>query len=277
MQKVDAHHHFWRLARGDYGWLTPAMGPIHRDFMPKELAPLLDAAGIERTVLVQAAATAAETNFLLDLAEQTPFVAGVVGWVDFEAPDAPHRIAGLAGRSKLVGLRPMIQDLADDAWMLGKSLTPAFGAMIAHGLTLDALVRPRHLPILLEFAARHPDLSIVVDHGGKPEIAAGALKPWAREIEIIARDTELRCKLSGLVTEAGPGVTLADLRPYIDTLLDAFGPDRLMWGSDWPMVNLNGDYASWFEQVLSALGSRSGSDVEWILGRTAATFYGLDE
>jgi L-fuconolactonase len=276
LKRIDAHQHFWRLARGDYGWLTPAIGAIHRDFLPPDLAPLLLAAGVEATVLVQAAPTEAETEFLIDLAGETPFVAGVVGWIDFDAPDAPHRIARLAERPKLVGLRPMIQDLPDHAWMLRKSLTPAFGAMIAHGLALDALVRPRHLPVLLEFAARHPDLPIVIDHGAKPDIAAGALEPWASDIRLIARDTEVYCKLSGLVTEARPGAPLSEVAPYIETLLDAFGAERLMWGSDWPVLNLNGDYASWFEQVRAVLGGTPGDHLDWILGRTAASFYSLE-
>jgi L-fuconolactonase len=273
--RIDAHQHFWRLSRGDYGWLTPGSGPLWRDFLPADLAPLLAAAGVEATVLVQAAPTSAETAFLLELADRTPFVAAVVGWVDFEAPDAAHQIATLAARPKLKGLRPMVQDLADDAWMLRGTLAPAIGAMVAHGLAFDALVKPRHLPILLEFAARHPGLRIVIDHGGKPDIAAGVLEPWARDIRLLARDTGLYCKLSGLLTEAAPGAGLAQLRPFIDTLIDAFGPDRLMWGSDWPVVNLSGDYLGWAQGVREAIERRLGASAQAaILGGTAAEFYG---
>ena len=274
--RIDAHQHFWELARGDYGWLTPALAPLMRDFTPGDLEPLLAEAGVEATVLVQAAPTEAETDFLLGLASRTPFVAGVVGWVDFDAPEAPHKIGLLAARAKLVGLRPMIQDLDDDQWMLKRSLTPAFGAMIAHGLAFDALVKPRHLRTLLEFAARHPDLRIVIDHGAKPDIAAGVLEPWASGIRLLARETAVRCKLSGLLTEATPGASASDLRPYVDTLLDAFGPQRLMWGSDWPVLNLNGDYASWRAQSLVAIGGRRAEDQELILGGVASEFYRLE-
>jgi L-fuconolactonase len=274
--RIDAHQHFWRIDRGDYGWLTPALGPIWRDFLPDDLAPLLHKTGVEATVLVQAAPTPAETAFLLDLAESTPFVAGVVGWVDLEARGATEAIARLAGRPKLVGLRPMIQDLADDAWMLRETLEPAIEAMIAHDLTFDALVTPRHLPILRAFALRHPDLRIVIDHGAKPDIAAGALEPWAGEMRAIARDTRLYCKLSGLVTQAAHGASDSDLSPFVDTLLEAFGPERLMFGSDWPVLARNCAYSTWFASATRALCGRGMDDHRWVFGATAAAFYGLD-
>ncbi|HEY3889493.1 MAG TPA: amidohydrolase family protein [Caulobacteraceae bacterium] len=274
--RIDAHQHFWRLARGDYGWLTAALAPIYRDHEPADLEPLLKAAGIDRTVLVQAAPTDAETDFLLRLAEATPFVAGVVGWVDFESPGAAHRIAALAARPKLVGLRPMIQDLADDRWMLSDAIEPALAATADEGLTFDALIKPRHLPILIEFAARHPALDIVIDHAAKPDIAAGELADWARDIRKLAAQTRLVCKLSGLVTEAAPGWSVGTLRPYVDVLVEAFGADRLMWGSDWPVLNLNGGYAAWLAAAETLLGELSDAECEAIFGGTAGVFYGLD-
>ncbi len=275
--RIDAHQHFWRLERGDYGWLTPAFGPIHRDFTPAGLSPLLARSGVEATVLVQAAPTRAETAFLIDLASYTPFVAGIVGWVDFEAPDAADQVAALAKAPKLVGVRPMIQDLADDAWLLRPTLAPAIEAMIGAGLAFDALVKPRHLPILRRFAERWPALRIVIDHGAKPDIAGGAFEPWASEMAAIARETGAMCKLSGLATEAAPGFASHDLWPYIDALLDAFGPGRLMWGSDWPVVNLASSYKDWFESASRALGRRLGAtDQDRVFGRTAADFYGLE-
>ncbi|HLK24143.1 MAG TPA: amidohydrolase family protein [Caulobacteraceae bacterium] len=274
--RVDAHQHFWRLERGDYGWLTPDLQPIHRDFGPDDLRPLTAAVGVEKTVLVQAAPTEAETDFLLRLAADEPLVAGVVGWVDFAAPDAAHRIAALAARPKLIGLRPMIQDLPDDRWMLSDAIAPALAAMADEGLTFDALVLPRHLPILREFAARHPALDIVIDHGAKPEIAKDALDGWARDMRAIAAETRLVCKLSGLVTEAAPGWTAETLRPYVEVLLEAFGADRLMWGSDWPVVNLNGSYAGWWGAAEALLVDLSGDERDAILGGTASVFYGLD-
>jgi L-fuconolactonase len=227
-------------------------------------------------VLIQAAPTSAETDFLLGLAEQTPFVAGVVGWVDLEAPDAAHRIAALAARPKLVGLRPMMQDLADDRWMLGQAIEPAIEAMWAEGLTFDALIRPRHLPILLEFASRFPALDIVIDHAAKPDIAAGEFAGWAHAIRELARETRIVCKLSGLVTEAKPGWSAQTLRRYVDVLFDAFGADRLMWGSDWPVLNMNGDYAAWARATGQFLSGRSETEREAILGGVANVFYGLD-
>ncbi len=274
--QIDAHQHFWRLARGDYAWLTPELGPIHRDFGLDDLRPLLAAAGVERTVLVQAAPTSAETDFLLDLAADEPLVAGVVGWVDFEAPDAAHRIAALAARPKLVGLRPMIQDLPDDRWMLGEAITPALHAMADEGLTFDALIFPRHLPILRMFARRYPGLDIVIDHGAKPDIAGGALDDWAREIRATADETRLVCKLSGLVTEAGPAWSAEVLRPYVEVLVEAFGADRLMWGSDWPVATLAGSYAAWREAAEALLAGRSDAERDAIFGHTASVFYGLD-
>jgi L-fuconolactonase len=274
--RIDAHQHFWRLARGDYGWLTPALGPIHRDFMPADLEPLIAAAGVERTVLVQAAPTTTETDFLLALGEGTPFVAGVVGWMDFEASDARHRIGALAARPKLVGLRPMIQDLADDRWMLNPNIAPAIDAMIEEGLTFDALVMPRHLPVLREFVARHPGLDIVIDHAAKPAIADGAFDDWARAIRALAAETRLTCKLSGLATEAGPGWSVETLKPYAEVLIEAFGADRLMWGSDWPVLNLNGDYAGWATAAEALTAGLSDDERVAIFGQTATVCYGLD-
>jgi L-fuconolactonase len=274
--QIDAHQHFWRVDRGDYGWLTPdAHGVICRDFGPDELAPLIAAAGVERTVLVQAAPTAAETEFLLEIAHATPFVAGVVGWADFEAPDAAERIRAMAADEALLGLRPMLQDLADDAWILRPALAAALDAMEAVGLTFDALVTPRHLPHLARLLERRPELKVVIDHGAKPDIAAGALTDWAGAMRAIARDTGAVCKLSGLVTEAGAGWTADQLTPFVDGLLEAFGPARLMWGSDWPVVNEAGGYAAW-RAAAAALTARLGAeDRGRIFGGTASAFYGI--
>jgi len=274
--RIDAHQHFWRLRRGDYGWLTARDHPgIYRDFGPDDLSPLLQGAGIDATILVQAAPSAAETAFLLEIAAATPFVAGVVGWTDLAAPDSPATIRTLARDPNLRGLRPMLQDLPDDDWVLRPDLAPAWTAMATAGLRLDALVGPRHLPHLARFLAAHPDLPVVIDHGAKPDIAAGALRPWADAMRAIAKDTAALCKLSGLVTEAAPGWREADLRPYVDVLLEAFGPARLMWGSDWPVVNEAGGYAAW-HAAAEALSERcSLADRDLIFGGAAQRFYGI--
>jgi L-fucono-1,5-lactonase len=221
---IDAHQHFWRLDRGDYGWLTPALGAIYRDFEPDDLAPLLARHGLERTILVQAAPTLAETAFLLDIARRTSFVAGVVGWADFEDPNAPSVIGEMARETLLVGMRPMVHDIADDDWLVRRELDPAFEALQACDLVFDALVRPRHLPRLLVLAERHPNLPIVVDHAGKPRIADRLLAPWRADIAALAARPQVTCKLSGLLTEAAAGCTAADLKPYVNHLLATFGP-----------------------------------------------------
>ncbi len=274
-EHIDAHQHFWRLDRRDYGWLTPAKGSIYRDFSPADLAPTLLRHGIGRTIVVQAAPTVAETRFLLDLARGTETIAGVVGWVDFAAPDGPETITRLARDSALVGLRPMVQDLADDDWLLRPDLRPSFDALIAHGLVFDALVHPRHLPRLARLVERYPQMTVVVDHGAKPPIREGdaALDPWRADIAALAASPRVHCKLSGLVTEAAPGWRTEDLRPYTDHLLSEFGSERLLWGSDWPVVELAGGYDRWRATSLALLDSIDASSRQAVLGRNAARVY----
>jgi L-fuconolactonase len=243
---IDAHQHFWQLSRNDYGWLTPELAPLYRDFMPDDLAPILKAHGVGGTILVQAAPTIEETEFLLDIAQNTSFVKGVVGWVDFESPSATKDIARLASNHMLVGLRPMIQDIADDDWMLRSSLSVVFDAMIKHDLTFDALVLPRHLPRLRQLMARQTGLRVVIDHGAKPDIANGLFDDWAKDMAEIAAETDAFCKFSGLLTEAGADWTEQSIVPFAAHLLDVFGPNRLIWGSDWPVVTCTASYAKWF-------------------------------
>jgi L-fuconolactonase len=272
--RIDAHQHFWRRERGDYTWLTPALSPIYRDYLPADLAPQLAAAGIGRTILVQAAATVAETRFMLDLARENSFIAGVVGWVDFESAGAPDDLAELARNRTLVGLRPMIQDIPDPEWMLHAHFTPVFAAMIDHDLVFDALVKPPHLAALLELAGRHPELAMVLDHGAKPPIAGGDVSAWKRDVGLLARETRMVCKLSGLVTEANSAQPSA-LAECVDHLLECFGPSRLLWGSDWPVCELVCSYADWnrtTERLLSGLGP---ADRERILSGTARATYGI--
>lgn len=276
MGRIDSHQHFWRLSRGDYDWLTPDLGPLYRDFEPADLAPHLAAHGIGASVVVQAAETDAETDFLLGLAASTPWIAAVVGWTDLQAPGAAGRIAALAGNPALVGLRPMLQDMADDGYILRPTVQPALEAMRLAGLRLDALVRPRHLPCLVELRQRFPDLPMVVDHGAKPGIAEGALQPWATALRAVAADGVTCCKLSGLVTEAGADWTVERLRPFVDVILSAFGPSRVMWGSDWPVLTLAADYGGWIAATERLLDGLSAAERDAVLGGTAARFYGLE-
>jgi len=270
---IDAHQHFWRLDRGDYGWLTPALAPILRDFGPDDLAPILARHGIGRTILVQAAPTVAETECLLAIARTTPFVAGVVGWVDFEARDAPDVVTRLAADPRLVGLRPMVQDIADDDWLARPSHVPALEAMVAHGLVFDALVLPRHLPRLARVLERHPALAVVVDHGAKPRIRDGAIDAWRADLAAVATHPQASCKLSGLLTEAPSGAGTDVLAPYIETLLALFGPERVLWGSDWPVVDLAGGYDHWRDITLASLAGLSPAARARVLGGTAERVY----
>lgn len=274
---VDAHQHFWSLPRGDYGWLTPQSGTIYRDFGPRDLAPLLRAARIERTVLVQAAPTDAETDYLLDIAAATPCIAAVVGWVDLAARNAPDRLAVLAANRLLRGVRPMLQDLPDPAWILGEGLKPALATLVELGLRFDALVKPEHLRPLLTFLERNPDLAVAIDHGAKPPIRTRSLEAWARDIGVIARETSAYCKLSGLVTEAQADWRREDLDDCIWYLLDCFGSERIMWGSDWPVVELAGGYRRWHEAAQASLSSISAAERERVFGANAARFYGFEE
>jgi L-fuconolactonase len=271
--RIDAHHHLWTLARGDYGWLTPALAPIYRDFRLPDLAPHLSAAGIAGTILVQAAPTEAETMFLLDIAESSELVRGVVGWTDFDAADGVARIDALAARNLLVGLRPMVQDMSDDDWLLGPALAPQLAAMARNRLVFDALVLPRHLPKLLQVIGRHADLTFVLDHCGKPRLATGETATWQRDIALLAEHPNIVCKLSGLVTEAAPDWQIADLRQAADHVFACFGPRRLLWGSDWPVVNLAGGYARWFAAAEALLADLSPDEKVDIFGRNAARIY----
>ncbi len=275
MQRIDAHQHFWDPARGDYGWLTADLPALFKPFGPEDLAPHLAAHDISGTVLVQAAPSLAETEYLLDIASRTPFVRGVVGWIDFEEPEQRDALERLARHPLLKGLRPMIQDIADPDWMLRPALDWAFKALIAHDLAFDALVLPKHLANLRILIDRYPDLRVVIDHGAKPQIKDGAFEPWAGNIARLARETNAFCKCSGLVTEARADWTPADLSPYLEHLLGSFGPERLIFGSDWPVLTMAGDYSDWFDTVNQAIRHWTQQQQAAVLGGNASRFYRL--
>ena len=243
--------------------------------MPTDLGPLLAEARIDKTIVVQAAPTLAETEFLLELADGNQFIAGVVGWVDLTAPNAPTAISQLADHPKLLGLRPMLQDLPDDDWLITADLGPAVGAMQLHGLRFDALVYPRHLTVLRDFVRRYSDLPVVVDHAAKPNIAESSFNGWARDIGKLARETNVYCKLSGLITEAGRNSSVAAIRPYVDHVLSAFGSARVMWGSDWPVVGLACSYEEWLAMTIDMLSHYPKYQQEHVFADSAAEFYGI--
>lgn len=271
--RIDAHQHFWLMRDRVGEWPPQDLAAIYRDFLPPDLEPTLDAAGVDGTVVVQSLPTVADTRFMLGLADDHCFILGVVGWVDLKAADAPARIAELAAHPKLKALRPMLQSLPDADWIDDPALDPAVEAMIAHDLRFDALVFPQHLAALARFAERHPALPVVIDHGAKPFIATGAFSFWRSAMARLAAMPQVSCKLSGLLTEAGDRRDLPSLRPYIETILELFGRDRVLWGSDWPVVRLAGTYEAWLDMCLRLVPE---ADHDAVFGGNARTFYRLD-
>lgn len=263
--RIDAHHHVWRVARGDYGWLTPDL-PICRDYGLEDLRPHIAITGIGGTVLVQAAPTEAETDFMLDAMDASGgLVRGVVGWVPF---DNPARVAARLADPRIVSVRPMLHDLADDGWILWPEHAAALRAIAASGKAFDALVRPAHLHAIGVLADRHPDLRIVIDHGAKPAIGDGMWEPWASGLADLATRANVSCKLSGLLTEAAG----RDVTRYARHVIDCFGSERVMFGSDWPVLELAGRYADWFAAVEALLGP---PERDAVLGGTAIRLYRL--
>ncbi len=276
--KIDAHQHFWRISRGDYDWMSDEVAEIRHDILPADLAPHLGRHDITGTVVVQAAGTVAETEFLLGLAQTCDFIKGVVGWIDLEAEDAPQTMDRLMQSPVFKGVRPMLQDIEDTNWITRPKVLSNLAALSDRGLRLDALVVPRHLEVLAKVAADLPDLAIVIDHCAKPEIFGGADAgaDWREGMRRLAALPNVMCKVSGLANEAGSDWSAADLTAVVAHILEQFGADRVMWGSDWPVLNLVGDYDQWrtvSEQLFSRLSER---DRAAVYGGTAKHFYGLE-
>jgi len=270
---VDAHQHFWDPKRGDYGWLRPD-NPIHRVFAPANLKPLLDETGIDGTILVQAAPTTAETDYMLGIARSTPWVLGVVGWVDLLAPDVIAQLRTRASDPLFVGVRPMLQDLPDPEWILLPALAPALETIAAEGLIFDALILSHQIAAITELAERHPRLPIILDHGAKPRLGdADAMRRWARDMEKLAAMPNAACKVSGLLTELTYTGTRDDVARAIGVLFDLFGAQRLVWGSDWPVLTLAGNYRDWFELARDAIAAKQESAVAAVMGGNALRLY----
>jgi L-fuconolactonase len=251
---------------------------LFRHYGPADLAPHLRQAGIEATILVQAAASIEETEYLLGLADATPHVAGVIGWIDFENPAHLEHLTRLAGHPTFKGVRPMIQDIADDDWMLRDDVQWGLRAVADLGLRFEALGFPRHLKNFHTILTRYPDMKVVIDHFMKPQIASDTAADftfWAEGMTRLAEDTGAFCKYSALITEAGSNWTTKDLRPYVDHVIAAFGADRVMWGSDWPVCRLRGEYGDWRAAAMALTGSLSDAEIAAIYGQTANRFYDL--
>jgi L-fuconolactonase len=280
---IDSHHHVWDPATREYSWLK-GNAVLERPFGVDDLRPLLAAAGVDATVLVQTVSDVEETREFLQLALDTDFIAGVVGWVDLLDPAIATTIAELKagpGGQFLVGIRHQIHDESDPDWALQEQVQLGFEAIAEAGLTYDLLVRPPQLPAAITVARDFPHLKFVVDHIAKPPVASGEMEPWASLMNEFAGLEHVACKLSGMVTEANPeGWTAEDLKPYVNTVLEIFGPGRLMFGSDWPVSTMAASYERVMETtrtVLDDLGVTDEEALASIFGRTAAQWYSLPE
>ncbi|MFE1981389.1 amidohydrolase family protein [Streptomyces mirabilis] len=278
--RVDAHHHVWDLSVRDQDWITgPELRPLRRDFGVADLAPQARAAGVDRTVLVQTITVPEETPEFLALAEQGELIAGVVGWTDLTRPDVADELArlrGLPGGRHLKGIRHQVQGEPDPEWLLRPDVRDGLAAVAEAGLVYDLVVLPHQLPACVRAAAGHPGLTLVLDHLGKPPIATGALRPWATAVRALAALPNTVCKLSGMVTEADHAKWTVDgLRPYADTVLDAFGPGRLMFGSDWPVCTLAASYGQVVDVAEELTGGLGAEERAEVFGGTATRVYRL--
>ena len=275
--RIDAHQHFWRYAAREYGWIDSRMGRIARDFMPADLAPELDALGLDGCIAVQARASAAESDFLLALAREHAFVKGVVGWVDLCSPAVERELERLAAEPRFRGVRHPVQDEPDERFLLRPDFLRGMRALARFELVYELLVHPRHLEVVRRFAAQFPGQALVLDHLAKPAIARGERDPWERQIRALAELPHVSCKLSGLVTEARWNAwRAADFRFYLDVALDAFGEERLLFGSDWPVCLVAAhDYEQVFELVADWSAQLTPAARSKLFGGNAARIYHL--
>jgi L-fuconolactonase len=274
--KIDAHQHFWHYSPQEYGWIGPGMEILQRDYLPGHLAPLLRMAGLDGTVVVQARQTVEETAWLLHLAGRHSFIEGVVGWVDLRGPGVRAELERFAAHPRFRGVRHVVQDEPNDEFMLRDGFLRGIAALAEFDLTYDLLIYPLHLPVACALVDRFPDQPFVLDHIAKPPIEAGTLEPWANGIRRLAARPNVTCKVSGMVTEADwHGWQPADLIPYLDVVFDAFGPARIMFGSDWPVCTLAGSYSQVAEIVAGYVERLSADEQAAVWGGTARRFYGL--
>jgi L-fuconolactonase len=274
--RIDAHQHYWKLDRGDYGWISSEMTALYRDYLPPDLGPELSRNGIGRTILVQAAATHAETDFMLELADKHDSIAGVVGWLDFDDPAWQAAYERFKAHPKFAGIRVMIQEMKDPREALRPHVIEALRRFAAEGLPVDLLAVSHQLPAVIELLDLVPGLHAVIDHICKPQIAAAVFEPWAGQMkEIAERHPGVYCKLSGMVTEADHRQWKPEhFTPYVRHIVNAFGPGRLMFGSDWPVCLLAASYSQVLDVLRGALpDSLTEEELEAIYGGNAAKFY----
>lgn len=274
---IDSHQHFWQVGRFDYPWMSSDLGVLYRDYLPNDLAPVIQKNGVDKTILVQASNSVAESRWLLELANANSFIAGVVGWVDLMSPDINTQLDELCADPKFKGVRHLVESEPDDDWLVLPAVLSGLKQLSARGLSYDLLVHTRHLKHVSGVAESCPDVSLVIDHLAKPPIARNEMKEWFQVFKPLARYTNMYVKLSGLVTEANwNSWQTDDLRPFVDTALEAFGPDRMMFGSDYPVCLLAASYDRVLDSFQEILKSLSASDRDKIFSQNAEKFYRLN-
>jgi L-fuconolactonase len=274
--RIDSHHHFWKFVPAEYGWISDLMSVLQADFLPTHLKQELDRLGIGGAVSVQARQTIQETEWLLDLADENDFIKGVVGWVPLASSDVRKTLDALVERPKLKAVRHVVQDEPDDDFILRDDFNAGVSKLVDYELVYDILIYERHLPQAIEFVDRHPNQRFVLDHLAKPRAKERAIEPWRANIRRLAQRENVYCKLSGLATEADwQGWTYEQLSVYLDIALQAFGPERLMFGSDWPVCLLAASYSKWYEVITRFCSDLSVDEQNRVYGGTAIEAYGL--
>lgn len=276
MMRFDSHQHFWRYHPVEHGWMDNRMTVLKRDYLPGDLQPLLSASKFDGTIAVQARQTPEETRWLLELAGQHDFIRGVVGWVDLRSPELRSQLEEFCKNPKLVGVRHVVHDEPDDQFLLGPEFRQGIARLLELDLTYDLLLFPRHLRVAVKLVAEFPAHKFILDHLGKPDIRGRNFSPWQEDLAALAKFPNVHCKLSGMVTEAEwQQWHPEDFHRYLDIVFAAFGPERLMIGSDWPVCNLSGDYAATMSIVSGYLQKCPDEVREQILGGNCARFYGI--
>jgi L-fuconolactonase len=274
--KIDAHQHFWSYTPEEYGWIGPDMAILKKDHLPADLSPLLESVGLDGTVAVQARQTLEETEWLLELADRYPFVKGVVGWLDLRSPEMRGQLERFCAHPKFRAVRHVVQDEPDDQFMLREDFIHGLGMLAEFDLTYDILIFARHLPVACELVEKFPDQRFVLDHIAKPSIKDGELTPWDAHIRRLAAFPNVCCKVSGMVTEADwHQWQPSDFRPYLNAVFEAFGPQRVMFGSDWPVCTLAGTYADVVQIVSDYVQRFSEQEQAHVWGETARRSYGI--
>ena len=275
--RIDAHQHFWDIGRFKYPWMPPGESPLRRNYLPHQLEPILQRNRFEGSVVVQANSILDETRWLLELASEYKFIRGVVGWVDLTGPRVGTALDEFQRHPKFKGVRHLVHDEPDVNWLLRDDVIAGLRELARRGIPYDLLLRPGHLKIVPHLAEKVPGLRMVIDHIAKPPIATGRLDGWAEDIATVAKIPNVYCKLSGMITEADPGGWKAEhLRPYAAHVLNVFSPERLMFGSDWPVCTLTGSWKEVLAAFTQAIGPQPIDVREKLLGGTAQEFYGLD-